>query len=503
MNGAPLAATRSQGADMIFIGATTEEKGKQLEQFAADLLQHLGYRDIVISRIGPGGDELDVTANKAIPGLLEEVVHAWLCECKARADRLGMGDWEKFLGKLFSEQSRSKSTVYGCLLALSGVNGNVAGAYAELRKHTDHVQLLGEDEIVQKVAEVYALPHIDVAMRRVGQYAHSPSIEFEQVFYERRVWVLVRLGNQRYTIVTPEGNGIGDDDWVRLEPLLAATVGGEAYVPVTSLAIEANQRSEAEGLLLGRLMMADGRLDIGRLLESTDKLDQAVLREALDSVLTEELARLDPNTEEVSLADDTPSQTVSLYRRALELGVPTETITSEYYDAHLQELVTQAVVVQGGIPLTDGDEALVLGLVRLSPSALHYAITPDPMIVTHRQNTPRHDDIDRSDRMHFMKMLYRYLLHDFRYNGSLRRYFYETRQVREVESSERYRFKTVDGAVIESEELAERVGIGQLAEEAGGGYVSVLLLDHAPEPHQWPGIAPAEGNSEPENGEQQ
>jgi len=84
-----------------------------------------------------------------------------ICECKAYRNPIGMSDWLKFLGKLYSEQRRLQMEVDGLFVALCGANGNVLGNYDELRQHNTPVTLIeGEHLLAEYIEPSQTLPAV-------------------------------------------------------------------------------------------------------------------------------------------------------------------------------------------------------------------------------------------------------------------------------------------------------------------------------------------------------
>lgn len=108
-------------------GKNSDDKGTQLEELTQRLLERLGYRQITLNSIGAGGSEVDICAEYPVPGLNSESIVHLIGECKAYEATVGMPDWLKFLGKLYTEKTSKRKVVRGLFVALSGVNGTSRG----------------------------------------------------------------------------------------------------------------------------------------------------------------------------------------------------------------------------------------------------------------------------------------------------------------------------------------------------------------------------------------
>ena len=113
---------------LIVLGHSSDDKGRQLEVLTASILKSLKYTDITMNVVGKGGNELDVVAKFSTPHISGELIHPVVCECKAYKTKVDITDWLKFLGKFYTASLEDSKTM-GIMIALSGANGNVIGAY--------------------------------------------------------------------------------------------------------------------------------------------------------------------------------------------------------------------------------------------------------------------------------------------------------------------------------------------------------------------------------------
>src|ERR1700722_287908 len=127
------------------LGTSSDERGGELERLASRLLIRQGYRQVTTNLIGSGGNELDIVAEFPVPGLGTSQPLTVIGEGKAHEAPTGMSDWLKFIGKAATEQWKPQAHVRGLFIALSGVSGNVAGAYNDLKKTTSAIVLVSGD----------------------------------------------------------------------------------------------------------------------------------------------------------------------------------------------------------------------------------------------------------------------------------------------------------------------------------------------------------------------
>jgi hypothetical protein len=112
---------------LYILGKTNDDRGTQLEILTRELLESLGYKRLKMNVANDAG-EVDVEGEFVTPLPVEPKRTKVIAECKARKEPITMSDWLKFLGKVFIARA-SGEDVAGCLVALSGVNGNVTGSH--------------------------------------------------------------------------------------------------------------------------------------------------------------------------------------------------------------------------------------------------------------------------------------------------------------------------------------------------------------------------------------
>jgi hypothetical protein len=91
---------------------------------------------------------------------------------------------------------------------------------------------------------------------------------------------------------------------------------------------------------------------------------------------------------------------------------------------------------------------------------------------------------DSDDNRYFRLQLLRYAATDFQ-NPILASAYFERFGLRELEFSRRATFKSGEKVEL-SVDIQERLGIGRLAPELGGGVIRVWLTEQAPEPWNLP-----------------
>lgn len=164
-------------------GDSNDDKGTQLERLTKRLLEKLGYKQVTLNPVGSGGSEIDVRAEFSIPGLAHDNVVHLIGECKAHQTPIALPDWLKFLGKVFTERTCRKKETRGIYVALSGVNGNVAGAFDDLRAHDPTIELISGDRLAKLISEEFKLPELQIVYGIVGQLTTDAFVEASIGYY--------------------------------------------------------------------------------------------------------------------------------------------------------------------------------------------------------------------------------------------------------------------------------------------------------------------------------
>lgn len=248
---------------MLFIlGANTDDKGTQLEQLGQDMLASRGYRNLTLNAVGPGGAEYDVTGEREAPGATSAPPLFVLGECKAWQDPVNMDAWQKFLGKLLAEQVRRGTPIQGIFMALSGVNGNVASSFDELRKNGLEVELIRNTELEEFLGQHYNVIDIKQTVRALSKYTTRKVIGVELCYYGRACYRLVRFDSDRYTLLDASGEFLRGDELEKINKLVDAAPAPGKYLDLPAEAEAQNRFMVAKKYVLSCLMRDGGQIEI-------------------------------------------------------------------------------------------------------------------------------------------------------------------------------------------------------------------------------------------------
>nr|WP_154982826.1 restriction endonuclease [Paenibacillus xylanexedens] len=467
---------------MIILGQSSDDKGTQLEELTKRILLSKGYSNIVTNHIGPGGAEIDVSADFLIPGLAGNHMKRLICECKAYKSVIDTTSWMKFLGKVFIEESRNKGEVMGCFIALSGVNGNVSGSYDELLKHRHNVSLITGENLLEITTDLYQLISFETITRIINNFTDRAIRMIDICYYNNSIYFVIAFNNDEYTLLDSKGEVLKSSEFHILSMVENSLPTG-SYVNIEEEQ-KAKKRSKIiQKAILTVLMLGDGQADKEVMKKVIN--DKYIFCEELElereiEVLIERKF-ICHNKTLVYINENIDDIFVDFFRFLLSEIMMIGALGCRYYDELINhKIIPKIESIQKGLKITDDMLDVVIYLLKISPTALMKSLHPEPMIVSHYEQKMRGEQIKIFDRKYFLQMLYEGFLNDFD-NPSLNEYFGKTRGLVEVERNQIIKIKSKEKLLFNGE-VVERKAIGQMSEEYGGQYVKILVLDDQPEP---------------------
>ncbi|WP_391558933.1 restriction endonuclease [Robertmurraya sp.] len=475
---------------MIILGQTNDDKGTQLERLTSRILTHLGYTNVINNLVGSGGEEIDVSAQYQFPGMGGVTRRKLLCECKAYKTTIGMSEWLKFLGKIYLEEAKLGEEVFGCFIALSGVNGNVAGNYDDLFQNRTNINLVTGERILSIASDIYGLCSMEKITEVIGKFTPKIIKHLEVGYYNNQVFWVTIFGDDTYTVLDESGNFLSGDITILCD-MLQKTLPVKIFIDLKT-EIEAQERAIlGKKIILWSLILDDNRetnfektIDIATKLE--ESFEEPELKEAAHELNIKGWVSLNDSSIKLISEDHESFYTTiaEIYRFILTGKILLDVLGGDFYDKHInEELFSHIQETQKGLPMSQEEKTKAIELLRLSPTALLRSLQPDPMIITHHEQGIRNEQMDIHDKNHFFRMLFNSLKRDFN-SGFFTSYFHETRDLRELEIKQAIVVKNDKEAILQ-ENIIERIGIGELADELGGGYIRLLVLDEAPQPWEW------------------
>jgi hypothetical protein len=460
---------------MLILGTSPDDTGTQLERITRDILEDLGYQNLTTNRIGPGGEEVDVTADYQIPLPGGIQTRRLIAECKAYRSTVDTTDWLKFLGKVFVEEATQNQEVYGLFVALSGVNGNVAGNYDLIHPLRPRITLLSGDNLSRIVCNLHHASSARAIIALLGQLTARTYTSVEIVYYQQTVYWLVSFDNEEFTLLSATGGIVPAQGLQVVLPLVRNRTANTTFIDL-----------QAEARAIERQMLLQKQILVS-LMEAEDSLNSAELETLNEGFQNEEIVRattalsgrgfvaLQNGGFSVVQPDGINRAAIGdLILFVLRGAAPAQAIERFMVSDYLNRVLDNAFVdhisiTQAGLPFPAEERATLLQLIRLSPSALAHALTPDELVVTHRVTQPEiaGENFDLQDRQTFLRRSVDHLIRDFS-SAHFKHYFYGLRELREIETVRTVAVKSAHQIVLQRN-IQQRLGLGQLTQAHGGG----------------------------------
>lgn len=470
---------------MIIFGKNSDDKGTQLEILTQTLLGELGYSNITRNEISSGGEEIDVTGEYIIPGLGSHKICKMICECKAYKNVTNMDQWLKFLGKVFVEETRRHEDVFGVFIALSGVNGYVKGNYEDIKSYRHNISIVIGEDLKKLLSQHYVIKDIKDVYKNIGKYTYKCIVGNDICYYQDKVYYLIRFENEETTLVNSLGDPISVEELSRLNEALRNIIDMTKYIDLRNEEKNTQRRFYIRKIIISEFVINNGELPLERLLSKVEGISKAEvmlegkhISEQMGLTLDEKNVLILPEIDEEEKKNS--DIFVKIYRELLNGTINTEVLGCEFYDKHIDiNLVEEIRKIQEGLELDSEETKRAIELFKLTPHGLLSFLYPNEMIVTHRRQMTG-NDFNEMDKRNFFNTLYIWLNSDY-HNPTLYKYFYEVRNIREIETNQEIMVKTSEQIEL-NVQVPERFMIGRLAEEYGGKLVGLLALKDAPQP---------------------
>lgn len=498
--------------ELLILGQTSDDKGTQLEQLTKYLLQEMGYVDVVVNSVGAGGQEIDVQAEIKMPSLDGEQRTRVICECKAHKEPVAISDWLKFLGKLFVEESRLRKHVYGCFIALSGVNGNVEGNFDILHEYREDIELIRGDALVRLLAKKFNLISIGEIAECIRNLTSRQFTSISLCYYDYKIHWLAKFEGDKFTVLSNEGKAITSSENADLLDIISNCIDVNEFIDLQAEA-EAQQRARfIDKIILSELFLLRGEGTCDDILQNwlkscTDDKWQQIssneLAEAAQRLNDQSILNINHENQILKLLPDNIADCAkrmsAVYKYLFAGETPLVAFGCPFYDEHIDfELLNVICAIQGNLILPEERRDDCLKLLRWSPGALAWALHPEPLIVNHRKDASTTEMFEKIDADLFIRQLLARFNQDFNLRP-LEKYFYTTRNLREVDTKQMVEIKGAKASQMVIE-VRSRIGIGELNESSGGGLIRILITEDSPEPWNLHPSEPSGDISEPKGG---
>ncbi|MGQ2983137.1 hypothetical protein [Flavobacterium sp.] len=180
-----------------------------------------------------------------------------------------------------------------------------------------------------------------------------------------------------------------------------------------------------------------------------------------------------------------PEKTGLLFKYLFREATPLIVFGCEFYDNSINEDFLRYVFgVQGNISIEEERWTEIIQILKLSPAALHWSLYPDVMIVSHRGKNLVNKLIDDNDQLYFLQRISDLLANDFM-NPHLRKYFYATRKIVELDAERKLVLKDYHGVHL-SLNYRERLQLAQTTDEYNNQVMIIRIFNNQPEPWDEP-----------------
>lgn len=382
---------------LYILGKNTDDKGTQLEQLTERLLSYQGLENIQLSVIGTGGNEVDVTAyHKVTIGLKEQTVKL-IAECKAHNSPIDITDWFKFKGKLADEQKANPHTI-GIMVCLSGAKGSVLGDYNEKHLQDGQLQLIANADLRRWLSNSFELPSEQIIRNKLAGISFSEIDTINLLYYHKNIYWAISFLDGKYTLSHADGTPAEKEEVENFFEFIGkySPYSKDAFVDIRDIEKVQSYLISINIVLLTAL--ANGyEGDVNEIAKhiidksSSEGIDVGILKMAIRNNPFVELRN---DSKEIFLKNREAIDVVEFYRAVIYNGCPVELLTSDFYQKNVNEtLLSRISEIQYGFEIPDEKKDDVLFLLKYSPSAMLYALTPDNMLhgysVTKQQENMR------------------------------------------------------------------------------------------------------------------
>lgn len=464
---------------MLVLGVTADDKGAQLESLICRVLEEQGYSEVRPNVVGAGGNEVDISAERQAAVIGETQITPLMCEAKAYAGPVNMPTWQKFLGKLLIARTDDSTTV-GLLIALNGVNGNVAGSLKALKTMDKALLVFEGTDLVKHAVSQRELSEKDTVRAAVEEGFRRAPARLETAYYAGAFYWLASWNDDEYSIVDGHGRMLPADDVERLRPALEATLTG-------SLLAADEARADAEARHYARLAVTN-LLFRGQEVR-VDADDER--SEAVAALASEPFTRVvDDRLELAPPSELDAASAARLFLSLFDDAVKVELLSfmvDRHHRPYVERIVELLPDIQAGFTLAADELDTLRALAVPFPSVWAALVTPNPMIATHRAASDAVDEaILAADRTALWEVVFLAIRSDYS-NPRLRGFLYDYMDIAELEEHEELAVKTKSGPLGQPIRIEKRTAVRQfsddaLPQESAPVYVTVRILPTIAQP---------------------
>jgi len=411
---------------LIILGKNTDDKGTQLEQLTRKMLEHQGLTNIVLNKQVSGGNELDVNAEKVIEQIGNRpITLPVLCECKAHNVPITLPDWLKFVGKLYIERKKKQNTI-GIMIALSGANGAVMGSLSDDFDDDSNIQLIANDSLKSILSNIYQLPSSSQLRKIIATDSNKTVEDLDIVYYNKNVYWLISFEDGSFTLYSGKGEYL---ERGKIKNLLSMVEKETSFKKKDYVDLgELRNRQILEARL--RVYLIRDCIKEESVTEEIFKKEAEQvgleIADINDFLSKDSLLCYDQESKIVILKEIDKSLLADFYKTIFSTDqVPIELLKSQFYREHINDVFLEVIKsIQYGFEVEPAYKEKVLFILRHSPSALLYSLSPDTMF--HSSQYPFLDEgMKRLYQTHFLSQITECFKADFT-NQGLSRFLFDS-----------------------------------------------------------------------------
>jgi len=361
-----------------------------------------------------------------------------VCECKAHSNPIGTTDWLKFLGKVYVEEVNTGSTVNGCFISLSGVNGNVSGSFENLKqKNKSNVELITGDDLYSLLIKCFPAVEREKAINIINNQSNKRIMNVSLAYYEAEIFWVISLESDRFTVLNNKGDILNSENIVVC--LLKDNVAG-THLDLEEEKQKIEHQKLIESVIFSILSKHNGKMESTqcfseveqKLNESKVELTKSCYDQAINSIGEQDFVICENNIVELKLSE--PNARILFLRYVFPLGVNIDLLSSNYFENLLDlSLLQEIEKVQCNLSLPEEEKSLCLKVLRSSPSALWLAVNEIGMITHHRKTQPEStEQLDKHDIQLFIRYICEKLKADYD-NPNLKQFYFEKAEIVELD----------------------------------------------------------------------
>ncbi len=381
---------------LYIIGKNSEDKGNQLEQLTQLILEQYNIKNICRGMISTGGDEIDVFG-VSYNGLGNMVEVPIICECKAHDRLVTLPDWLKFIGKFYTKFLDNQN-VNGYFISLSGVNGNVLGAYEEFKKKNKSIKLFQGDELLELISKHFNISPQNDIIAKVSECTDRKIRDTSLIYYDKLVYWAVSFIEGGFTLLDSYNNWIEKEKYENLQSMFNDYTNLTDYIDIETEYKQHIRKQYIEGHILFNCIK-HSKISIDELLKSFEHYSPTI------NVLATEVIKCAINIDFIEYKNDIFRLTnitnkADFFRYILNRPIIPELLECSMYKNLINdELISEIETIQEGMPIPNDKRQDCIRLLQLSPTALIYAVTPDSVI--HQGRKLENFITDEIDKKHF------------------------------------------------------------------------------------------------------